>query len=137
VTHSETWNAPAKPEEVGRLRAAVVAFADAQSVSDPPLSDLRLAVSEAITNVVVHAYRDRTPGTVTVTATVDPERHRVDVVIADHGDGLRPRPDSPGMGLGLALMSRMSDDLEVREGAEGQGTEVHLSFTLGRDDVLS
>src|SRR5688500_7584642 len=134
---TETFSAPARAEHVARLRAAVVAFAGEQSVSDPPLSDLRLAVSEAITNAVVHAYREGSPGTVTVTTTVDPTAHRVDVVVADEGGGLAPRPDSPGVGLGLALMSRTADHFEVREREGGRGTEVLLSFELGRPDRLS
>jgi serine/threonine-protein kinase RsbW/stage II sporulation protein AB (anti-sigma F factor) len=133
---SETWNAPATAEHVAPLRRAVVEFADAQSVADPPLSDLRLAVSEAITNVVVHAYRNRGPGRVTVTATVDEERDWVEITIADEGTGLRPRHDSPGMGLGLALMSRMADTFDVHEKPAGDGTEVVLGFTLGRPATL-
>ncbi len=123
-----TWSASAVPETVRALRSALVTFAAAAHVDDPPLSEVRLAVSEALTNVVMHSYRDQPePGPVEVTATLLEDELRV--VIADEGLGMRPRLDSPGAGLGLPIISSVANGLEIRP-REPQGTELHLSFAL-------
>src|SRR4051812_34854666 len=63
-----------------------------------------VVVSEAVTNAVLHAYRDRErPGEVHVSAHLHAEG--LEVAIADDGVGLRPRPDSPGVGLGMPLIA--------------------------------
>ena len=72
------------------------------------LDAVRLAVSEAVSNVVVHGYRDRATGTFTVSIDWGPDELRV--VVRDDGCGMQPRPDSPGAGLGLA---------EARMGVKG------------------
>jgi serine/threonine-protein kinase RsbW/stage II sporulation protein AB (anti-sigma F factor) len=127
---SARWSAPASPQAVSVLRTAVVAFAGDQSVLDPPLGDLKLAVSEAITNAVLHAFRSGEPGRVTVTVDVEPAESEVTVVVADDGGGMVPRPDSPGLGLGLPLIGTLADTFEVRTPADGHGTEVAMTFHL-------
>ena len=52
---SASWSAPAAAESVSQLRQAVADFAYEHGVTEPRLSDIRLAVSEAVTNAVVHA----------------------------------------------------------------------------------
>src|SRR5205814_1061351 len=80
------------------------------------------AVSEAATNAVVHAYADQPEGgTVAVEAGIDDDV--LWVKVCDQGRGMRPRPDSPGLGLGLPLIAQMTTDFEVHEGDAG-GTEV-------------
>jgi anti-sigma regulatory factor (Ser/Thr protein kinase) len=90
-----------------------------------------LAVSEAVTNVVVHAYRDRDadaePGHVHVTVTLEPDQ--VLVAVSDDGVGLTPRPDSPGAGLGLPIVAALADRFEVHE--RTGGTRVLMSFRRG------
>ena len=54
---SASWSIPALAEEVGSVRHAAVEFARAEGVPNPPLEDLRLAISEAATNAVIHAFR--------------------------------------------------------------------------------
>ncbi len=125
---TESWSAPAVPETVPLLRGEVVRFASSAAVADPPLSDVRLAVSEALTNAVVHGYADQPePGPVEVTATVDGGALRV--VVADEGSGMAPRLDSPGVGLGLPLITSVADTLEVRA-HEPHGTELHICFDV-------
>ena len=71
-----------------------------------------VVVSEAVTNAVLHAYRDRErPGDVHVSARL--ERDGVEISIADDGLGLRPRPDSPGVGLGMPLIADLADRVEI------------------------
>src|SRR3712207_7980924 len=65
--------------------------------------------SEALTNVVLHAYPEGEPGPVTVTAEINDSA--IDVTISDEGRGMVPRPDSPGAGLGLPIIDRKSTRL--------------------------
>ena len=127
---TESWSAAAVPETVPLLRGRVVSFAATAAVPDPPLSDVRLAVSEALTNVVLHSYRDQPePGPVEVTATMSEDS--LHIVIADEGVGMRPRLDSPGAGLGLPIISSVANGLEIRP-REPHGTELHLCFALAQ-----
>jgi serine/threonine-protein kinase RsbW/stage II sporulation protein AB (anti-sigma F factor) len=48
------------------------------------------------------------------------------VVVADHGEGMRPRPDSPGLGLGLPIIATLVTRLDIVN--TSTGTEVHMSF---------
>jgi serine/threonine-protein kinase RsbW/stage II sporulation protein AB (anti-sigma F factor) len=133
---NESWSAPAVPTSVPLLRSDAIGFAATRDVIDPPINDLKLALSEAITNAVVHAFRGREPGTVTVTMTVDAARREVLAMVVDDGIGCRPRPDSPGLGLGLPLISTLAQKVEVRTPRSGVGTEVSMSFPLDRPEVL-
>jgi anti-sigma regulatory factor (Ser/Thr protein kinase) len=109
---------------VGDLRKGVVAFAAEAGFEDT--AQIALAVSEAITNAVVHAYRDADVGDVRVVACNEPDR--LVVVVRDYGMGMLPRADSPGLGLGLPLISQMTDDLQI-EAADGAGTLLRMHFS--------
>ena len=120
--------APAVPESVGRLRNAVADFARSHGAADDVVMAVQLAASEAMSNAVMHAFVDRpAPGTLTVTAGRDGDE--IWVLVRDDGSGMRPRPDSPGLGVGLPLMTRSSDSLRFRESADG-GTEVSMRFVI-------
>jgi two-component sensor histidine kinase len=68
-------------------------------------------VSEAVTNVVLHAYRDGEPGRVRVTASM--EAALLTLVVADDGVGMSPNPDSPGLGVALVLIERLVEHMEI------------------------
>jgi serine/threonine-protein kinase RsbW/stage II sporulation protein AB (anti-sigma F factor) len=121
--------ADAVPESVAVLRRALVSYARSADVSTGVLDDVAIAVSEAVTNTVVHAYAGQATGTVTVSATVSADE--LAVSISDGGRGMRPRHDSPGLGLGLPLMAQLADRMEVGQ-IDGVGTEVRLVFALAR-----
>lgn len=121
---------PARPENVVVVRRAVGAFARTLGFDEDGVADVALALSEACANVVVHAYRDAAQETVLeVRATCSDEG--LAVVIGDHGGGMLPRTDSPGLGLGLPLMASLASTLELRE-APGGGTEVWMTFDRRR-----
>ncbi|HEY3186417.1 MAG TPA: ATP-binding protein [Solirubrobacteraceae bacterium] len=125
--------AHAAPESVPVLRYAVVAYARSGGVTAGVLDDVAIAVSEAVTNAVVHAYADRaTAGTVTVKACLSHDE--LAISISDGGDGMRPRPDSPGLGLGLPLMAQLADRMELGQ-IDGVGTQVRLFFDLMRRQI--
>lgn len=122
----------ATPGSVGRARRAVSEFAGGIGGDSQTLSAIELAVSEACANVAVHAYRDSaSPGDVVVLASESDGSLEVRVI--DYGVGLTPRFDSPGIGMGLPLMSRLADSFEAQSSAEA-GTEIRMQFTLGGEE---
>ena len=117
---------PAVPSTVTALRGDVAAFMTAAGLGEPLLSGVKLAVSEAVTNAVMHAYVDADqPGVVRLHATVDDER--VHVTVSDDGCGMLPRLDSPGLGVGLPFIAHTADSLDIGHSAAG-GTELRMSF---------
>ncbi|WP_205699340.1 ATP-binding protein [Conexibacter sp. SYSU D00693] len=116
------------PVAVGGLRDAAAQAAHEAGALEGVVGRVRLAVSEAATNAVLHAYaEDDDLGTVDL--LVDLEAGRLRVEVRDHGRGMRPRTDSPGAGLGLPVIVRVADDVEVRPVAGG-GTAVTMCFAL-------
>ena len=115
---------PAEPAVVQQVRAEVASVASQCDLSRLELDDVRLAVSEVVTNAIVHAYAG-TSGEIRV--RVDLVGSDLHVVIADDGGGMAPRVGSPGLGLGLPTVAAVTKDMEVVS-PEGGGTEVHLRF---------
>ena len=92
------------------------------------LDAVRLAVSEAVSNVVVHSYRDaESHGEFTI--SIEWENDFLHVIVRDHGCGMQPRTDSPGAGLGLPLIASLADSFSVVVPPDG-GTEVSMTFPL-------
>src|SRR3954463_9499665 len=115
---------PAEPESVSRARRAVL---DALRGIAVDRDAVGVVVTEAVTNVVVHAYRDRVqPGRVHVSASLDD--HGVEIAVDDDGLGMRPRADSPGVGLGLPLIGDLADGVKVT--GRGPGTRLSAFFAL-------
>ncbi len=88
---------------------------------------MRLAVSEAVTNAVLHAYRGG-PGAIQVTAALA-EEAELWILVADDGGGMQPNAERPGLGLGLGLISQVCDDMAIVP-RSGGGVEVRIRFTL-------
>jgi serine/threonine-protein kinase RsbW len=120
---------PARAENVAVVRHAFGGLGDALDVPDHALADVKLAVTEACTNVVVHAYSNGDEGPMRVWADVG-DGH-LTVVVSDEGQGILPRPDSPGLGLGLPLIATLSSTLELGTNERDQ-TEVRMTFDLAR-----
>jgi serine/threonine-protein kinase RsbW/stage II sporulation protein AB (anti-sigma F factor) len=114
----------AAPDSVGRARQAVVAFADRHGLAAAP--DVALAVTEAVTNAVVHAYRDGAGGQVRVVACA--LETGLLVVVRDYGCGMLPNPGSPGAGLGLAVIGALAGEMNIERPDEGGGTRVRIRF---------
>ena len=111
---------------VGELRRRAAAFAVAAGVSQEIVHAVELAVSETVSNVVIHAYVGQESGQVSVRCLDDGERLIVEVV--DRGVGVAARRDSPGVGHGLALVGGLARTLEVAPRSDGPGTAVRMSF---------
>jgi serine/threonine-protein kinase RsbW len=93
------------------------------------LSDVLLAVSEVVTNCVVHAYRGQPGGKVDLEARRN--GHTLLLSVSDAGAGMAPRHDSPGLGLGLPLVGRIAKRVDITA-QTGGGTLVSMSFDLYR-----
>ena len=110
-------------------RKAVRDFLRGVGVDPGALSDVLLAVSEVVTNCVVHAYREQPGGRVDLEARRN--GHTLLLSVADEGAGMAPRLDSPGLGLGLPLVGRVAEKVDITAQADG-GTVVSMSFDLDR-----
>jgi anti-sigma regulatory factor (Ser/Thr protein kinase) len=124
---------PARAENVAVVRHALGGLGEALALHPQTLSDVKLAVTEACTNVVVHAYGDG-EGPMEVAASVDGDALRV--TVRDEGMGIVPRPDSPGLGLGLPLIATLTESLELGKASDDR-TEVTMVFRLEQVPVES
>jgi anti-sigma regulatory factor (Ser/Thr protein kinase) len=122
---------PARAGNVAVVRHALGALGETLDVDTSTLSDIKLAITEACTNVVVHAY-DGDEGPMEIEACVGPER-KLTVVVRDEGRGITPRTDSPGLGLGLPLIATLSETVELGTGDDDR-TEVRMTFRLDAFD---
>jgi anti-sigma regulatory factor (Ser/Thr protein kinase) len=118
---------PARPENVAVVRHVLGGLAEALRLPDAVVDDMRLAVTEACTNVVRHAYVDE--GTIDV--VVRPKGSALEIVVSDTGRGIGPSPDTDGPGLGLPLIAALTDSLEV-ERRRGFGSRLVMGFLRTR-----
>jgi anti-sigma regulatory factor (Ser/Thr protein kinase) len=125
---------PARPEGVAVVRQALAGVADALDLDVAVLADMKMAVSEACTNVVVHAY-DGSDGVLEVDMTAD--ARGLTIRVRDYGSGIHPHVNHsrevPALGLGLPLIAALSDAFELH-GSAGQGTEVRMTFAYVREN---
>jgi anti-sigma regulatory factor (Ser/Thr protein kinase) len=125
-TESVLSSFPAVPASVPEARNVVASLAARYGASWDDLERIRLIISEAVTNAVVHAYGEPA-GNVHVTAAVIDEE--LTVVVADDGCGLGAAKASPGLGLGLGLVANACDSLSIVARPYG-GTQLEMSLTL-------
>ncbi|WP_354701345.1 Anti-sigma F factor [Paraconexibacter sp. AEG42_29] len=122
---------PARAENVGVIRHVLGAVAETLHVGDEQLDDMRLAVSEACANAVIHAYVD---GAGLMEVRVRARMTDLEISVRDHGGGMAPRTDSPGLGVGLPLMATLAASMELIA-PEGGGTEVRMRFPLPHESA--
>jgi serine/threonine-protein kinase RsbW/stage II sporulation protein AB (anti-sigma F factor) len=113
---------PSSPESVTTARRAVAAYARSQGADS---EGIELAVSEAVTNAVVHAYAASPDRPIRVTACLNGDA--VLVSVEDEGEGIRARVGGDRLGLGLALIAAVADSMFVESKQEG-GTRVVMRF---------
>lgn len=106
---------------MGAARSAVAEFAERLGAA---ADDVRIAVSEAVGNAIVHAYRNGKSGMIRVFARE--ERGRLLVTVEDDGIGMAPNPASQGLRIGIPLITKLCDD--VRFTSSEDGTTVSMSF---------
>jgi len=132
---------PAKADYLLLARLALGGVVREMPVGPELLADLRLAVTEACGNAVRHAYGDG-GGSVEVAFLVSDDR--LEMVVEDTGSGLElplieqllePAPPAATVepadgGMGIAIIRAIVDELDVRSGADGRGTVVHMTKYL-------
>jgi anti-sigma regulatory factor (Ser/Thr protein kinase) len=118
---------PAVAASVTGMRWAARDFALENGADEGLAGDVMLAVSEAVTNSIKHAYPGRA-GEVELVGSLTADRTLV-VTVSDSGDGFGPNA-SEGLGAGLMLMGECADELEVDKGPGG--VTVRMVFHLQR-----
>jgi anti-sigma regulatory factor (Ser/Thr protein kinase) len=116
----------AVPRSLSPARRAVTPLAINAGATRDEVDAIRLAASEALTNVILHAYGDRT-GEIHLTAAV--AGGEIWLLIADDGDGLHQGGGKSGLGLGLTLIAQACDELTIVK-RSGGGTELRMRFRL-------
>lgn len=117
---------PAVPGSVRAARRALTHFAAQTGASGEQVDAVRLAASEALTNVVKHAYPGLS-GSIHITAVV--ACGELVVEIADDGCGIRPHYPRGGLGLGLTVIASLCDELQIVKRPSG-GVQLWLWFKL-------
>jgi stage II sporulation protein AB (anti-sigma F factor) len=130
---------PSRSSNEAFARSAVACFAAQLDPTLDELGDIKTAVSEAVTNCIVHAYRD-TIGTVVLKCRILPD-NTLDIVVKDRGCGIenveearKPMFTTGGeerSGMGFTIMESFMTELKVSS-APGKGTTVHMKRKLVR-----
>lgn len=122
---------PAKPEYLVLVRLALTGIARLRPIDPEDLQDLKLALTEAVSNSVLHAYQD---GSGTVEVRVMLERDVIAIEVLDEGPGFERPPAEPDGelevgGLGLAIIEAVVDDLQI-DTREGGGSCIRFRKQL-------
>jgi serine/threonine-protein kinase RsbW len=122
------FSLPAVAENVAIVRHAVGGLAETLGMDPTAVADLKTIVSEACTNVAVHAYGEQ-GGPLEV--EVNPDETGITVAVRDQGSGIRPEPDlqESRLRLGLPLIAALSSNFSI-SGGVGRGTEVIMRMDL-------
>jgi serine/threonine-protein kinase RsbW/stage II sporulation protein AB (anti-sigma F factor) len=117
---------PAITASVPEVRALARRFTVDHGADADVLRSVLIASTEAASNSVLHGFVGREPGTIRVRLGAGSDE--INVVIADDGSGMRPRPDSPGLGLGLPTIAQVASELDIQS-TDGGGTELRMRFS--------
>ena len=124
----------------GFARVAVAAFLADMDPTLDELADVKTAVSEAVTNSIIHGYENRI-GKIYLTCAK--EKKQIQIEVVDYGKGIEDvpkakepfyttRPELERSGMGFAFMEAFMDDVEV-DSAPGQGTTVRMVKQFGTE----
>jgi anti-sigma regulatory factor (Ser/Thr protein kinase) len=118
---------PAVPDSIAVIRQTVSGICEALGADARTVGDIKLAATEACTNVVLHAYAGGDAGTIEVDAYATEAELRL--LVRDRGAGMTPAPMAEGLGLGLPLIAALTSTLTIVEPDDG-GTEIGMTFEL-------
>src|SRR3954447_4379120 len=127
---------PARAEYITLCRLALTGIARVRDLPDEVLADLKLALTEAASNSVRHAYaQDEQAGVVEISYELLPDRLVIEVT--DEGEGFVPT-DAEGLpeelsegGLGIAIIRAIADDVEIGTQPGGKGSRLRFEKELG------
>ena len=128
-----------KSENEGFARVAVAAFVSQLDPTIDELADIKTAVSEAVTNSIIHGYENKKEGIIRIEASIS--SNEVTITIIDNGRGIKDveqareplytsRPDLERSGMGFTVMETFMDSLNV-ESEYGKGTRVIMKKKFG------
>lgn len=121
-----------RSQNEGFARVAIAAFVSQLDPTLEEISDIKTAVSEAVTNSIIHGYENKKEGIIKIEATI--KDNEVSIAVGDCGKGIgdinkareplyTSRPDLERSGMGFTVMETFMDSLEV-ESEEGKGTRI-------------
>lgn len=125
---------PARPEYITLCRLALTGISRLRPLSDELLADLKLALTEAASNSVRHAYAEGSDGVVEIVYELHPDRLVIEV--ADEGAGFEPGDgvaDTESLsegGLGIAIIRAIADEVEIGARPSGKGSRLRFIKTL-------
>ena len=125
---------PARPEYITLCRLALTGIARLRALSDEVVADLKLALTEAASNSVRHAYAGEDVGAVEISYQLLPNRLVIEVT--DDGEGFDPTVagvESEGLsegGLGIAIIRAIADEVEIGRQAGGKGSRLRFEKAL-------
>jgi serine/threonine-protein kinase RsbW len=134
-TRAITLRIPAKPEYITLCRLALTGLSRVREIGDETLAELKLALTEAVSNSVRHAYGPNGGGHVDVTYELAPNRLGIEVV--DDGEGFDP-DEPPALegeelsegGLGIAIIRTIADEFEIQSAPGVRGSRLRFSKHL-------
>jgi serine/threonine-protein kinase RsbW len=127
---------PARPEFITLSRLALAGLSRVRVLPEETLADLKLAITEACSNSVRHAYAGG-DGTVEIVYRLEPDR--IEIEVSDDGTGFDhtgagafpEEPDLSEGGLGIAIIRSIADDLEIAPRVDGRGSRLRFVKNLG------
>jgi serine/threonine-protein kinase RsbW len=125
---------PAKAEYVTLCRLALTGISRVQPFVEEELADLKLALTEAVSNSVRHAYGDGETGFVEIAYELHPDRIAIEVV--DDGEGFDPELEVDGDGelteggLGIAIIRAIADEFELDASPQRRGSRLRFAKVL-------
>ena len=126
---------PARAEYITLCRLALTGIARLRSLSDELVADLKLALTEAASNSVRHAYGDEDVGVVEISYELLPDRLVIEVTDEGEGFDLADSRDGPPElsegGLGIAIIRAIADEVEIGVQPGGRGSRLRFEKALG------
>jgi serine/threonine-protein kinase RsbW len=125
---------PAKAEFIALSRLALAGLARTRDVGTDVLADLKLALTEACSNSIRHAYAEGREGIVEIRYQLAPDR--IEVEVADDGDGfdptlvVQPEDELDEGGLGIAIIRAVTDELDIAARRDGRGSRLRFTKFL-------
>lgn len=125
---------PARAEYIALCRLALTGIGRLRELSDELLADLKLALTEAASNSVRHAYGDQDPGVVEISYELFSDRLVIEVT--DEGEGFDPvaaevtGDELSEGGLGIAIIRAIADEVEIGAQPGGKGSRLRFEKAL-------
>jgi serine/threonine-protein kinase RsbW len=126
---------PARAEYITLCRLALTGIGRLRELSDELLADLKLALTEAASNSVRHAYGDQDPGVVEISYELFSDKLVIEVT--DEGEGFDPvaaevtGDELSEGGLGIAIIRAIADEVEIGAQPGGKGSRLRFEKALG------